>query len=225
MIIDTHVHSSGISTCSRRNPYDLIAEYIADNSDGLVLTNHCLAGYTKELGYKAWSEKYVEEYRLTKKLGDKYGIRVFFGIEITPDWNSLVHLLIYGITPEEFLGSPELYKLSHEELYNYCEEHGFMLYQAHPYRNGTVPQNPAWLHGVEINCHPGYGTNMKKEVTEFANANNLKIICGSDFHADNYKPKCGTHIPDDVKDEKELVGYLKNNQPELKIMDVINVTL
>ena len=30
MLIDTHVHSSGISPCSRRDPYQLIAEFLAD---------------------------------------------------------------------------------------------------------------------------------------------------------------------------------------------------
>jgi len=224
MLIDTHVHSAGISPCSRRNPTQLIAEYLADKTDGFVLSNHCLHVFTEEIGYKAWCEKYVEEYRLIKQLGDKYNVRVFFGIEVTPDWQQFIHLLIYGMTPEDLLNSPELYTLSLKELFEYCEEHGFLLYQAHPYRNGMKPQDPRYLHGVEINCHPGYVTNMKKEVSEYATANNLRIICGSDFHGDHYKPKCGNYIPDTVVTEKDLVEYLKDNQPEMKIMDIINVT-
>ena len=224
MLIDTHVHSSGISPCSRRNPCQLIAEYLADKTDGFVLANHCLHDFTTEIGYKNWCEKYVEEYRKIKTLGDKYGVRVFFGIEVTPDWQPCVHLLIYGITSDDLLKSPELYALSLEELYAYCEENGFLLYQAHPYRNGMVPQNPEYLHGYEINCHPGYKTNMREEVSADAKNSNLRLICGSDFHGDHYKPKCGTYIPDSIKTERELAEYLRNNQPELEIMDVINVT-
>ena len=223
MLIDTHVHSSGISPCSRRNPQQLIAEYLADKTDGLVLANHCLREFTDGIGYKAWCEAYVEEYRKVKYLGDKYGVRVFFGIEVTPDWQPCVHLLIYGITPDELLNSPELYGLSLEELYNYCEENGFLLYQAHPYRSGMVPQNPKYIHGYEINCHPGHGPTMRDEVTADAKGSNLRIICGSDFHGDNYKPKCGTYIPDSIKTEKELAEYLRTNQPELEIMDIIYV--
>ena len=93
MLIDTHVHSAGISPCSRRNPNQLIAEYIADKTDGFVLANHCLEEFTKGIGYRAWCEKYVEEYNITKKLGDKYGIKVFFGIEVTPNYQNLIHFL------------------------------------------------------------------------------------------------------------------------------------
>ena len=225
MLIDTHVHSAGISPCSRRNPNQLIAEYLADKTDGFVLANHCLHEFTKDIGYKAWCEKYVEEYNLVKKLGDKYGVRVFFGIEVTPDYQPLVHFLIYGITPDELLNSPEVYTLSQKELFEYCEKNGFLLYQAHPYRNGMVPQDARYLHGVEINCHPGYISNMKNEVSKYAKDNNLRLICGSDFHGDHYKPKCGTYIPEEVITEKDLAEYLRNNQPEMEIMDVINVTL
>lgn len=225
MLIDTHVHSSGISPCSRRNPSQLIAEYIADKTDGFVLANHCLKEFNEGIGYKAWCEKYVEEYNLVKALGDKYNIRVFFGIEVTPLYENRIHYLIIGITPDELLNSPELYEFSQKELYEYCSQNGFLLIQAHPFRNGMVPQDPRYLHGVEINCHPGYGATMEKEVTEFARNNNLRLICGSDFHGDHYKPKCGNYIPDEIADEKQLAEYLRNNQPEMKVMDVINVTL
>lgn len=225
MLIDTHVHSAGISPCSRRNPNQLIAEYLADKTDGFVLANHCLESFTDGIGYRAWCEKYVEEYNTVKKLGDKYGVKVFFGIEVTPNYQPFIHFLIIGITPDELLESPELYKFSQKELYEYCVENGFLLYQAHPFRNGMVPQDPGYLHGVEINCHPGYFSNMKEEVSAFAKENNLGIICGSDFHGDHYKPKCGNYIPDSVSTEKELTEYLRKNQPEMEIFDVINVTL
>lgn len=225
MLIDTHVHSAGISPCSRRDPYQLIAEFLADKSDGFVLANHCLHEFTEGIGYKAWCEKYVKEYELCKKLGDKYGVKVFFGIEVTPDYQPLVHLLIYGITPEALLSSPELYTLSLEELYNYCEENGFLLYQAHPFRFGMVPQDPRFLHGVEINCHPGHSSGEPEDIIKVAKDNNLRLICGSDFHGDHYKPKCGNYIPDSVVTEKDLADYLRDNQPEMKIMERIIVEL
>ena len=168
MLIDPHVHSAGISPCSKRTPEKLIAEYIADKMDGFVLTNHCDKTWIGRLGfksYKEWCKAYNEEYYKTKALGDKYGIKVFFGIEVTALYNISVHYLIYGITPEELLKTPELYALSQEELYNYCKENGFALIQAHPYRNGATPQDPRFLDGVEINCHPNYKytSDAKKE--------------------------------------------------------------
>lgn len=227
MLIDPHVHSSGISPCSKRTPEKLIAEYIADKMDGFVLTNHCDKTWIGRLGFKSyedWCKAYNEEYFKTKALGEKYGIKVFFGIEVTALYNISVHYLIYGITPEELLESPELYALSQEELYNYCKKNGFALIQAHPYRNGATPQDPKYLDGVEINCHPNYKFTMEKELRPFAAEHNLKLTCGSDYHGDTYKPRqCGIIVPDTVSDEKQLKDYVLNNQPELNIFDIIIV--
>ena len=33
MLIDVHVHTSGISRCSRRKPVEMIAQFISDKTD------------------------------------------------------------------------------------------------------------------------------------------------------------------------------------------------
>ena len=50
-----------------------------------------------------------------------------------------------------------------------CKNNGFLLYQAHPYRNGATPQNPEYLYGVEINCHPLYKTSEEKKCENLPN--------------------------------------------------------
>ena len=227
MLIDPHVHSSGVSPCSRRSPEKLIAEYIADKMDGFVLTNHCDKNWMERLkfeSYKDYCQAHVDEYEKTKALGEKYGIKVFFGVEVTALYNVAIHYLIYGISPEELLDSPILFTLSQEELYNYCKENGYALIQAHPYRNGATPQNPKFMDGVEINCAPNYKVTMEKELREFAAENDLRLICGSDYHGDTYKPRqCGIYIPDTVSDEKQLRDFILSTQPELNIFDIIVV--
>ncbi len=47
MLIDAHMHTSGISPCSRRTPAQIIAQCLADKTDGFVLTNHCDKGYPR----------------------------------------------------------------------------------------------------------------------------------------------------------------------------------
>ena len=102
-----------------------------------------------------------------------------------------------------------------------CKNNGFLLYQAHPYRNGATPQNPEYLHGVEINCHPLYKTSEEKKVREFAKKNNLRLSCGADFHGDTYKPRCGMYIPDYINDGIGFAEYLKTHTPRLLIHDII----
>lgn len=227
MLIDPHVHSSGISPCSKRTPEKLIAEYVVDKMDGLVLTNHCDQNWIGRLGfdnYGDWCKAYNEEYYKTKALGEKYGIKVFFGIEVTALYNIAVHYLIYGMTPDELIGSPELYTFSQEELYNYCKEKDYALIQAHPYRNGASPQDPRFLDGVEINCHPNYKFTMERELRAFAAEHNLKLTCGSDFHGDTYKPRqCGIYVPDSITNEKELKDFILKSQPRLNIFDILIV--
>lgn len=223
MLIDAHIHTSGVSRCSRRTPAQIIAQCLADGTDGIVLTNHCDISYTKELGYRDWCKIYVEEFYLTKELGEQYGVKVFFGVEVETIELKKVHYLIYGITPEEFLVSPELYLMNQKKLFEYCEANGFALFQAHPYRNGTLPQNPLYLHGVEISCHATHKTTMSESVRGFAKEHNLFISCGSDFHGDTYKAKCGMYISDDVSDEKMFKEYICRQQVPLEVFEIIHI--
>lgn len=223
MLIDPHVHTSGMSRCSKRTPAQMIAQFLADGTEGFVLTNHCDISYTQELGYKEWCKKYNEEFNLTKALGDMYGIKVFFGIEVETTEAKKVHYVIYGMTTEDLLESPELYLLSQKELFEYCEQNGFALFQAHPYRGGTVPMDPAYLHGVEISCHPVHRATKSEEVRKFAKEHNLLVSCSSDFHGDSYKPKCGMIVIDDIKDGKEFKEYICKQQTPLKVVEVIHI--
>ena len=223
MLIDAHMHTSGISPCSRRTPAQIIAQCLADKTDGFVLTNHCDKGYTQDMGYSAWCRRYNEEFFRTKQLGDRYGIRVFFGIEVNTATVKNVHYLIYGITPQALAASPELYLLEQRELYAYCVENGFALFQAHPFRNRTAPQDPRYLHGVEINCHPVYKTTMSREVRRFAGENGLKLSCGSDFHGDHYKPRCGMLLPEEVQTETQFKDCICARQAQLQVVEIINV--
>lgn len=222
MLVDAHIHSSGISRCSRRKPLEVIAQCLVDKTDGFVLTNHCDESYVKDIGWSEWCKKYNDEFFLAKEAGKKYNIKVFFGIEVESVYAKKIHYVIYGITPEQLLEAPELYLLDQKGLYEYCEKHGFVLVQAHPYRNGCLPQDPAYLHGVEISCHPLYKTTMSKEVYEFAKKHGLFVTCGSDFHGDTYKPRCGIYIPDDIETEQEFKDYVSSNKAELEIFEIVN---
>lgn len=165
MLIDAHIHSKGISLCSRLSYREMLDQCAEDSVDGIVLTNHLKENYIGKEPYSAWKERYVEEYNAAREYGASIGVTVLFGVEVTLSINPVVDYALYGIDEQEFLHSPVLYALSQRELFTYCTDRSALLIQAHPYRNGAVPQDPRYLHGVEINCHPLYKTNEQTRVT------------------------------------------------------------
>jgi hypothetical protein len=209
MLFDLHAHSSGISRCCLLPYSAIIDEAKAMGIHGLVLTNHYTKDYLDGGDASVLAHEYAEEYRRAKAYGESVGVTVLFGIEISAAKHNDFHLLFYGIEEDFIEAYPEIYNLTQEELYRLAEENGALLIQAHPFRGSTYPLDPAYLHGVEINCHPLYGTSRYDDVVAIAVAHKQILTCGGDYHADTYRPYCGVCLPDAVKTSRDLVTHLK----------------
>ncbi len=223
LLLDPHIHTSGISRCSKCPAEMLVDICVRDKIDAIVLTNHYKRNYyVEDDKFAEWRKKYIDEYLLTRREGEKRGLKVFFGLEITLDYVPKVDFLVYGLSHEVASKAPALHTFTQRELFEYCVSENALLYQAHPYRNGTQPQDPRYLHGVEINCHPIYNRNDKEEIIAFAKEHSLKLSCGSDYHGDTYKAHCGIYIPKDISDTVELAEFLRRKrQCQLEIHDII----
>ena len=128
---------------------------------------------------------------------------VFFGIEVTTELYHNVHLLIYGVK-ESFLEQySTMYDYTQEQLYRTVKEHGGILIQAHPFRNGTKVLDSAF---------PLYRTSDRDAVLAVADRTGLLVTCGGDYHADTYRPLCGTFLPDTITDSIALGAYLRAAQ-------------
>lgn len=210
MLFDLHCHTSGISRCCKL-PYNEILDIAKNNGyDGLVITNHYTEFELNDYGESLFVEKYIEEYRLCKEYGEKIGLKVLFGVEVTAGYNQAVHLLIYGVTPEFLRENPNLPSLSQKELYEICHKNDCVLINAHPFRYGQTVQDLNYLDGVEINCHLGYGNCFYKKLSKIAYENKVAVTCGCDYHGGE-RPLGGTYLPDDVTNNVALVDYLKNS--------------
>ena len=106
MLIDMHAHTSGVSHCCVLPPEEIVKIAKETGLDGIVLTNH----YAKEY---VTVEKYIQEYEITKEAGEKIGLKVWFGIEVTVTWDPRIHLLVYGVTTDFLKEHPALYELQH----------------------------------------------------------------------------------------------------------------
>jgi len=209
MLFDLHAHSSGISVCCRIPGEKVVEEAAAAGLDGIVLTNHYQHSYLREEDGQEFVTRYLDEYEKTRIAGEKRGIKVFFGIEVTMDFASNVHLLLYGLGEAFLREFPLLFTYSHEELYRLVRVHGGTLIQAHPFRNGSRILDTRFLDGLEVNCHPLYRNSYKDELEKAATEAGLILTAGGDYHADTYRPLCGTYLPQSVTDEAALARYLK----------------
>lgn len=212
MLFDLHAHSGGISVCCRIPGEKVVEEAAAAGLDGIVLTNHYQHSYLKSPDGQEFVSRYLKEFEITKEAGEKHGVKVLFGIEVTMDFASNVHLLIYGLGEEFLRKYPLLFTYSHEELYRLVRENGGALIQAHPFRNGSHILDTRYLDGLEVNCHPLYLHSYKDELEAAAKEASLILTVGGDYHADTYRPLCGTYLPDSVTDEVLLARYLKETK-------------
>ena len=207
MKIDPHVHTKGISLCSRVNYRDAIDEKKRAGYDALVLTNHCQPWYYQEHERLDWVQKFLTEYNQAKNYGRAQGLKVFLGVEVSVSVPHWCDFLLYGVNEDFFYSSRSLFDLSQSQLFEYCNLNGVVMVQAHPFREGHSPADPEFMHGVEINLRPL--DFLKREmVEEFAKKHNLLITCGSDYHSVLQDEFGGMIIPDSITDSFEMAKFL-----------------
>ena len=214
MLIDIHAHTSRISECCLGDAETILKVASENGIDGIVLTNHYQKSYVRNGDVDELAKRYTDEYRMAKQLGEKIGVTVIYGMEVTMHRHDDSHLLIYGLEPsftEEF---PELYNMTQEELYNLVKSKDGLLVQAHPFRARYYPLDPRFLDGYELSSHPLYGTSAYDDVTALAIKHGKLLTTGADYHHDvSYRPYCGAFLPDTVCDEKSLAEAFKNADP------------
>lgn len=221
MKIDTHTHTSGVSFCSEVRPEEFAEKYREADYGAVLLTNHYSRMYMFRYG-DTWEKQirvYLDEYRKAEEAGKKLGLPVLLGAEVaisTPQ-SPYVEFLLYGADEAFFLANPCLYDKSQAELYKICHDNNVLMFQSHPFRSeqGHFPQDPEYLDGTEINCHP-YFLRREDEVRAFADKYNLMLVCGSDFHYPYQAGIAATIVPDDITDAKQFADFLrKNPRPEI----------
>lgn len=210
MLIDLHAHTKGISHCCRIYAPEVLAAAKAAGIDGIALTNHYQSRYVQDGDAEAFARRYIEEFHHTKVLGAELGMPVLFGIEVTMERHENQHLLVYGVKEDFPLACPALYALTQAELYHLVHEHGGVLAQAHPIRKGkNVLMDPAFLDGVEVNCHPLYDATHHEMLAQYAKEHGMFLTCGGDYHADTHRAKCGLYLPESITTGVQLGQYLR----------------
>ena len=216
---DTHVHTSETSPCGKIAAADLVRLYKDAGYHGVVITDHYYEDFFSHKFFKKWNEKvdtFLSGYKNALKEGEKQGLQVIFGIEISFTENHNDYL-VYGIDEKFLKENKELYKLGLKEFKNLTSDKGIIIIQAHPFRQFMIQANPVLLDGVEVyNGNPRHSSNNSRAY-EYALKNNLKMTSGSDFHQLQDLARGGILIPEKISTPAELVQVIKEN----KIIELI----
>lgn len=210
---ELHAHSSETSLCGHVPAADGVKWYAEKGYTGLVLMDHYNARTLDELSgtaaekVKAW----LRGYECALEAGEKYGLRVLFGLEARlPGRDN--DFLIFGTSPEFLYAHANLYLGTLPELHRSVREAGGLLIQAHPFRKDTCyPENADDLDGVEVfNGCPRH-ESFNEQAEAFAELHpHLIRTSGSDFHRPEDLAIGGIETERDILTGRDLVACLKD---------------
>lgn len=211
MKIDTHVHSSGISKCSRVTYEEIVKNKLNAGYNGAVLMNHCQPWYYEPQQLSEWIEDFIQEFKKAYNYGKEQGFTFFLGIEVSVNIPRWADFLIFGVTEEFLKNAPDMCRISQKELYEYCKQYGALMVQAHPLRPDFELLDVNYMDGVELNLS-NLDISTHAQVEELANAHGLALTVGTDYHSASSLGVGGLIIPDGITNSVELCNYLKQSK-------------
>lgn len=215
MIIELHAHTKENSACGHVGIVDLIEKYRAKGYDAVVITDH-LNDWTVGIkdADKDWDgfvDKFYSPVREGREYAEKYGMRIFFGCEMRFE-NDENDYLVYGITPELLKANPDIRKTNIEKFHELAQKNGFLVFQAHPFRDNMKITPVKHLDGIEVNNGNPRQSSRNDFARLWADTFGLRMISGSDFHEDGDEGVGGIITARDIKDEKELCELLLSGE-------------
>lgn len=218
---ELHLHTKESSSCSKVPAREMIDMYKSKGYSTIVVTDHCKSKLER-LGDISWKEKIDYMYKgfdIAKKYGNEQGMNILLGVEITLELtnNEYIDCLVYGIDKEFLYENENIYEYSLEKLYKLCNGKGYLLVQAHPFRDNVRLAPLEYIDGIEVfnGCHDEISRNDK--ALEYGSSTNKILTSGSDFHHLNDLARGGIITDIEIKDIKQLVEILKSKKFEINM--------
>lgn len=202
-----HCHTGCVSRCGRVEPEEIVKLYKEKGYSGIVVTDH----YSPLTFRPNWCPQkqidfYLSGYRRMKKAAGE-DFTILLGIELR-HYGTPNDYLIYGIDEDFLYSSGNLMKPWEKSIYRLCQEKGYILYQAHPFRIGRRRCKPEYIDGIEVYN----GKNDKKDndmAVRWAEQTGKLIISGSDFHTEKELAKGGIITDTPIKTNEDLLRILR----------------
>ena len=214
---EMHCHSATVSDCADITPAQIVEKYLENGYTTVVVADH-LSPSTfaskRYTGGEDWQKKidyYMEGVRALKEAA-KGKLHILQGCEIRIEACPSDYL-VYGITEEFMRQNPDLLQIPKvRALCARLHEAGFLVFQAHPFRNGMTITNPEHLDGIEVyNAHARH--NSRNDLAEmWAARYDLLPISGSDVHHDHDIPGGGILTDEPITDMAQLMQILRERR-------------
>lgn len=208
---ELHCHSKDVSACARVDVETIVRKFTEGGYSSIVLTNH-LSTYTYDhIHARDWDDfidKFVYGYKKLKEYAEGK-LNILLGMELRFK-NSPNDYLVFG-PDEKFLREhPSILDMNVWEFHKLCQENGYLLIQAHPFRNGMTVNAPWDIDGVEVfNGHMGH--DSRNDIAEmWANKYSLIKTSGTDLHYTDVPTNAGIKTEYEITSMEQLVSTLKN---------------
>lgn len=208
---EAHLHTAEVSCCALATAAEMISACSQAGYGAVVVTDHYLPGKCESAEAR---DKFLLGYRNAEQTAKQLDMIVLPGMEFRFG-RGIEDFLIYGMKEDDFSRLPnDLCNYPLSEFYGYCADNDWLVFQAHPFREGQQVQNPRFLDGIEVsNGNPRYlETNHNDCSLAFARKHNLLEIVGTDVHElDDVGGTC-LHIPREMLTPEGIVIYLRTKQ-------------
>lgn len=214
---ETHLHVAEVSPCGKLKSTEMVKLYHEAGYQTMFVSDHYDVTKFDMLGDIPWEEKttiLMSGYYRAKVAGQKVGMHILPAAEIMFE-GCPNHYLVYGITKAFMDEYPEFYKMTVEEFARIARERGFLLIQAHPFRDGHNYPTPEYVDGIEVyNSNPRHADFSDKS-EQIARENNLYMIGGSDAHRPEDVAGSGILSEYEIKTVEEFIAAVKSGKTEI----------
>ena len=211
---ELHMHTAETSPCGRVPGARCAELYTAAGYDGVCVTDHYIRFIYDKLPGRTVSGKasaWMSGYRSVLEEGRRIGLEVLLCMELRFDGKGNDYL-VYGITDKILVDHPGMFAMTPERFHDFAGRHGLFVAQAHPFRDGCLPENPDHLDGIEVfNAHRRH--EGRNELAEALAARHPRLmrLAGSDFHQECDLAGASVHLQERVAESTDLARILHAN--------------
>ena len=213
-LIETHLHTSLVSSCGRLLPEELLPVYREKGFSAIAVSDHFNRATVDYAGINLLDKKgaaraFFGGYDRMKQLGEEMGMTVYLATELRFDGSDNDYLL-FGFDPSLLYDPDAVMKEGLVSFYRRCRQEGALLVHAHPFRHHCTPVDPEYLDGVEVmNMNPRHRNNNPL-AQAYAERYGLIQLAGSDCHQPGDEALAGIRSDTLPRDTFELAALIRS---------------
>ena len=210
---EIHCHTKEVSRCGKVPAAQIVSLYREKGYNGIVITDH-FSPMTFSLPSIFCPQRYIDfytsGYHAALKAAEGSDFTVLLGMELRY-YATANDYLVYGVTEDFLKNNGNLMVYYPRRFYRLAQKNGLVVLQAHPFREGMIRTNPAYLDGCEVFNGKNIGTDANRKAADWAKQNHMRIRSGgSDFHRLKDLATGGIETDRKIQTNEDLLAVLNS---------------